>query len=197
MAPRFLFVRHGQATHNTGAELYGDIAYEDPRFRDASLTERGRLQALEAGRAIVAQVGNRQVHVYSSPSTRCIQTAECILAAGLNPLSRILHDSLLERLLFNHISNERKAVHVLQELYPDWDTRFLPTFPPCWSQDEPVESVRVRMACLFEYLKKIYAYTNTLVLVVTHHDAIDALFNADLQNAQIFEPVLREEANSF
>jgi broad specificity phosphatase PhoE len=190
MAPIFLFVRHGQAEHNTAAERFGDAAYEDPAYRDAALTELGHSQANAAGKTILALQNCRQVHIYSSPLTRCIQTAEEILGAGVKGSSFILHDFLLERLHRNHICNSRKTPIELRSEFPRWDTRFLPLYPPHFAyQSEPYESVAVRMSSFFEYLQKKYEDTYTIVILVSHHDAIESLLHLKLANGQVVKHV--------
>jgi broad specificity phosphatase PhoE len=190
MAPIFLFVRHGQADHNVGAEQYGDAAYEDPKYRDAPLTELGQHQAFAAGKTIQTVQNRRQVHIYSSPLTRCIQTAEGILSAGVQASSFILHDSLLERLHHNHPCNARKTPVEIRSQFPRWDTHFLPLYPPLFaSHSEPYDSVSLRMNAFFEYLQKKYEGTYTMVIVVSHHDAIESLLHLKLANGQVVKYV--------
>ncbi len=186
MAPIFLFVRHGQAEHNTAAERMGDAAYEDPQYRDAHLTELGHQQAKAAGHTIAALQNRRKVHVYSSPLSRCIQTAEGILDAGVKASSLILHDMLLERLHKNHICNSRTTPVELRAQFPKWDTRFLPLFPPHFSpQSEPYESTAFRMSAFVESLQKKYEDTYTMIVIVSHHDAIESLLHLKLANGQV------------
>ena len=44
MPPKIIVVRHGQAEHNVAADARGEIAYEDPQYRDARLTHTGALR---------------------------------------------------------------------------------------------------------------------------------------------------------
>lgn len=186
MAPIFLFVRHGQAEHNTAAERVGDAAYEDPLYQDAHLTELGHQQAKAAGRTIAALQNRRNVHVYSSPLSRCIQTAEGILEAGVKASSFTLHDMLLERLHKNHICNARKTPIEIRSQFPRWDTRFLPLYPPLFSsQSEPYESVSLRMRAFVEYLQQYYEDNYTMIVIVSHHDAIESLLHLKLANGQV------------
>jgi len=39
--PQIIVVRHGQAEHNVAADALGEIAYEDPQYRDSRLTHTG------------------------------------------------------------------------------------------------------------------------------------------------------------
>ena len=45
---KFILIRHGEATHNVGAETEGDAAYENPAYRNSHLTEKGVNQAADA-----------------------------------------------------------------------------------------------------------------------------------------------------
>lgn len=186
MAPIFIFVRHGQAEHNTAAERLGDSAYEDPAYQDARLTRLGHEQARTAGEIIKKIHNHRPVHIYSSPLTRCIQTAEEIVAAGVKASSFVLHDMLLERLHKNHPCNYRKTPTELHSLFPNWDTHFLPLFPPLFSPNgEPYESVATRMDGFVKHLQEKYENTHTMVVMVSHHDAIESLLHLKLANGQV------------
>lgn len=188
MPPTFIFIRHGQAEHNVAAEQYGNSAYSDPYYRDAKLTDLGHKQTLEVGKEIIKIADRRPLHIFSSPLTRCIQTAENILQNGAKPLVLQLHDSLLERLHAGHQCNERKTPLEIQQAFPRWNTSLLPTFPPHWSPiGESYESVRIRMTSFVEYLKKIYKGSHTIVVIVSHHDALESLLQKRLANAEFVE----------
>jgi broad specificity phosphatase PhoE len=186
MPPLFFFVRHGQAEHNTAAERMGDAAYEDFHYRDARLTELGHFQAETAGKTIAPFQNRRIVHIYCSPLTRCIQTAEGILKGGIKASSYILHDMLLERLLKNHICNARKSPVEIHSEFPLWDTSYLPLFPPLFStSSETYDSTALRMNAFFEYLQKKYKDTHTLVIIVSHHDSLETLLHLKLANGEV------------
>jgi len=186
MAPLFFFVRHGQAEHNTAAERFGDSAYEDPLYKDALLTEMGHTQARAAGKILLQIHNHRPIHIYSSPLTRCIQTAEGIVSTGVKASSFILHDMLLERLHRNHVCNDRKTPIEIRAAFPKWDTRFLPLFPPHFSpHSEPYESVATRMSAFVKHLQEKYQDTYTMVIIVSHHDAIESILHLKLANGQV------------
>lgn len=186
MPPLFIFCRHGQAEHNVGAELYGDIAYTSEKYLDAKLTDLGHSQTTEAGKMLAEIIGDKAVYLYSSPLSRCIQTAENIAKSIKNIESRTLHDSLLERLHYGHFCNDRKTPNQIQYHFPDWNTDVLPLFPPKWPNNEPLESTRLRMKSFLCFLQDLYKENNNVVLIVSHHDAIDSLFNVKLRNAEFF-----------
>ena len=75
---KFILVRHGEATHNVGAETEGDSAYENPAYRDAALTVKGEKQTADAGKEI-AVTYPKVAAVWSSPLRRCIQTSTNIM----------------------------------------------------------------------------------------------------------------------
>lgn len=178
MPPTFILVRHGEAEHNVGFRAQGESAYENPIYRDSPLTEVG-----------IEQVNNTRhrleslsiVDVWSSPLTRCIQTAEGI-RRGEN---QYVHDSLLERLGGGHVCNERKSKFELQRLCPNWSTKYLPENPPSWDEREPIQSVRSRVFGLLAFLREYYRELPETdhILVVTHHDAIESITETSLRNA--------------
>ncbi len=182
----FVFLRHGEAAHNVAQRDVGDIAYQDPQWRDAHLSGRGREQALMAGEEIAARFGSQFQAIWSSPLSRCIQTALQV-EQSLHAPHRVLHDSLLECLGGGHVCNERMEKVDIVIQYPGWQSHLLPNSPQQWgSVRENEESVRARMKSLLLYLESKYAGARLPILVVTHHDAIEALFGVSLQNCQYY-----------
>ncbi len=180
----FVFLRHGEASHNVAQREVGDSAYEDPQWRDAHLSPRGHEQTLAAGEEIAARFGTHFQAIWCSPLSRCIQTALNV-QQNIRAPSRFLHDSLLERLGGGHVCNERmeKVDVVIQ--YPGWQTHLLPNMPQQWgSTREHEESVRMRMKSLLLHLEEKYAGATHPILVVSHHDAIEALFGLSLRNGE-------------
>lgn len=182
--PIILFLRHGEADHNVAQRTDGDSAYEDPRWRDARLSHRGHEQTLAAGEEIAARFGSQFQAVWSSPLTRCVQTSENAMKSIRAP-HHILHDSLLERLGGGHICNERSAKVDIVLQHPGWQIQYLPHDGPRWgSIREPEDSVRMRMTSLLLYLEDKYRDAVRPILVVSHHDAIQALFGVSLRNGE-------------
>jgi broad specificity phosphatase PhoE len=180
MPPTFVLLRHGEAEHNVGFRERGESAYEDPAYRDSALTEKGIQQAKDARDALSHL---SFLAVWSSPLSRCIQTAT--YANNGNGVM-YLHDSLLERLGGGHICNERKTKAEINANYPDCTTIFLPDSPPAWSEREGRSSVFCRAFGLIEFLKYIYSdkTREDHVLVVTHHDWIEILTKESVKNCE-------------
>merc|ERR1712183_808628 len=68
------FIRHGEAEHNVAARRHGCQEYRNWAYLDAPLTEKGRGQARDAQKVVLAQMKPQVVLV--SPLTRTLQTAE-------------------------------------------------------------------------------------------------------------------------
>jgi broad specificity phosphatase PhoE len=180
----FVFLRHGEAQHNVAQREVGDIAYEDSQWRDAHLSPRGHQQALAVGEEIAARFGPQFQAIWSSPLSRCIQTALDVQQSIQAP-HRVLHDSLLECLGGGHVCNDRMEKVDIVIQYPGWQSHFLPNLPPQWgSVRENVESVRMRMKSVLSHLEERYAGTTRPILIVSHHDAIQALFGVSLRNGE-------------
>lgn len=72
-----LLLRHGQTGHNRDGILQGQI--------DAALSDLGRAQARRAGACLAALVGSTPVRVFSSPLSRCMETASLAVSALPGP----------------------------------------------------------------------------------------------------------------
>ena len=188
----FLFLRHGEASHNVAQREVGDSAYEDPQWRDAHLSSRGNEQTIAAGEEIATRFGTHFQAIWCSPLSRCIQTALNVQQSISSP-SRILHDSLLERLGGGHVCNERMAKDDIVIQYTGWQSHLIPYDGPRWgSIREHEDSVRTRMKSLLLFLEEKYRGATHPILVVSHHDAIQALFGVSLRNGEFYVHQSRE-----
>jgi broad specificity phosphatase PhoE len=193
MPPKFLFVRHGEATHNVAFNVAKDQSvFTDEKHEDAPLTPEGIKQATQTGSALFQY---KLLDIWCSPLKRAIQTAEEIFEEA-NCSQIYLHDNLLERLGGNHICNKRKDRHVLMKSC-FWNTTFLPEFPPFWIERESTSAVRARMLMLIFYLAELYkTYSEEYHLVlVSHADAIACLTGKSLKNAEFVSLTLEEILN--
>jgi broad specificity phosphatase PhoE len=182
MPVTFIFVRHGEGTHNLAAETEGNAAYSNEAHRDARLTEKGIKQTRDAGAVISAQAPN-VVAVWSSPLTRCIQTATHILESVKVPAgSMFLHDYLLERQRKDNTCNFRAEVKEINAAWPQFKTQFLPNVASQWTKDEPQHVVKMRMTMILEHLKR--KYTSGVVVVVSHYEALYEIIGRRLDNAE-------------
>lgn len=73
---RIILIRHGESAANVDRYLFGQI----PDYT-IELTEKGRMQAAEAGRKLKALVGEESLYFYVSPFWRTRSTFEGIVRA--------------------------------------------------------------------------------------------------------------------
>lgn len=190
MAPRFIFVRHGEATHNVAFHEEGESAFQDEKHRDAQLTEKGKEQACKLAQELASY---KILELWCSPLTRCIQTAEEIFEeTSCNTL--YLHDNLLERQGGSHVCNERKTKSELQNLYPCWKFTYLSEFPSRWKERENQTSLYTRMLMFVLVLAHLYGNYNedSYIVIVGHNDAISALIGKSLKNCEYSICTLQE-----
>lgn len=191
MPPSFIFVRHGQAAHNVAAHgPEGDAAYLNEAYKDAPLTEEGKAQAKATGEALA---NCNIVGMWSSPLTRCIQTADEIFELT-SAQDLYLHDSLLEILGGGHVCNDRKTRRELKKAYPHCNLENIPDYPPMWILRENSYSVTNRMMSFCFLLAEIYKdmSEDSYVVIVSHWGAIQALTGAALKNAEFVIKTLEE-----
>ena len=73
---RIILIRHGESEANVDKYLFGRV----PDYT-IELTEKGRLQAKEAGKRLKELVGDESIYFYVSPFWRARSTFECVAAA--------------------------------------------------------------------------------------------------------------------
>lgn len=179
----FMFVRHGQATHNL------THAYWDPRERDAALTTEGVRQvwALRS-----RNLGERCCAVWCSPLRRCRQTLAGVLGDfGLMRARVFLDDRLMEP-QGEAIVNRRAEWEALRSDVPmSWDLDRVSRLNPF---DLWVEGGSVGPDGHDGFERRIRAWTEEVagrwpdgrVLVVTHHDWIVSWYR--IYKRQIVSP---------
>jgi len=182
MPATFILVRHAEGTHNLAAETEGDAAYANPLHKNARLTNKGALQAQDAGKLIAATWPN-VVAVWSSPLTRCIQTAKHIMKSVKVPEGNMfVHDYLIERQRKKDICNFRADALEIKAEWPEFSTEFLPDVAAHWDEDEPQHVVKMRVDMLLEHLKR--KYTSGTVIVVSHYEVLFEVVGRGLANAE-------------
>ena len=136
------------------------------------------------------------VGIWSSPLTRCIQTAEEIFEEinGLSGHDLYLHDNLLERQGNGNLMNERRSKTELKKEFGIWDMSSLPDLPSFWANHESDYTLRQRMFMFIMLLTDIYSECNedSHVLIVGHSDAITALTGKHLKNAEYVSLTLKD-----
>ena len=187
MPPKFIFVRHGEAEHNVAFHENNrdERVFLDEKYRDAPLTQKGIDQARKTG----LELNNLNIlDIWSSPLTRCIQTAE-ELFEETGAQNIYLHDNLLERLGGGHYCNERKVKKDLQSKYVGLNMNHLSEFAPLWIERENITSLYHRMLSFVLLLSTLYDRLpdSKYIGIVSHRDAIMTLTGRELQNA---EPVI-------
>lgn len=190
MNPRFIFVRHGEATHNVAfRQAKDERVFRDPVHEDAPLTEEGVRQAQQTGTRLSSY---KIQDIWCSPLTRCIQTAIEIFEET-SAQTLYFHDSLIERLGGGHICNTRKPRSVLRERYPLFDATFLPETPAQWTARENLYALRQRMLSMVLTLNEFYKHESAFdIVIVSHADAIYALTEKSLANAEFVVLTLEE-----
>jgi broad specificity phosphatase PhoE len=145
----------------------------------------GEEQALAAGRDIAANITKQACALWSSPLTRCIQTAANVMASVSVPPGHVsVHDNLLEMMSRGHVCNERATRDEIASAWPQFNSAALPDSGPVWSSAEPPSSVKTRMQMMVQYLQHKYASARLPVIVVSHHDALFELTGKSLSNGQ-------------
>jgi probable phosphoglycerate mutase len=186
---KFIFVRHGEATHNKEFNDRGCNDYKvfsEEAFRDAPLTEKGIKQARKTGERMALELKDIQIEaIWSSPLTRCIQTAEEIFEE-MDVVSCVLHDNLLEGQGNKQCSNERKSKKDIQNQFNIWKTEYISDIPAVWSSSESIYTMRHRMFMICHLLHDLYANDgpNAGVIIVSHHNVIESLVGRSLSNAE-------------
>ena len=184
MPATLLLVRHAEAEHNAAFHRgEGEASFQDPKYEDAPLTEQGRTQARDLAKTLESY---RILDIWSSPLTRCIETAEEIFEET-SATNLYLHDALIERQEGATVCSRRKPRTELEEKFPCWDCRFLPDTMASWTDCEPAETVQHRLSMLLLHLRFLYrdAPEGSHVIVVSHGQALQTVTGKSLKNAEV------------
>jgi broad specificity phosphatase PhoE len=182
MPIKIILVRHGEAEHNVAFHRDGESVFQDPQYADAPLTETGRTQARELGKKLSSY---KILDIWSSPLSRCIQTAEEIFEET-EAENLYLHDNFLERQGDERPCNLRRFKSEIQSMFPGWDCECLPEVPAYWAEQETNGSLHQRMFMMILHLKFLYrdAAEGSHVIIVSHGDAISTMTKQTLKNAE-------------
>jgi broad specificity phosphatase PhoE len=190
MAPKFIFIRHGEAAHNVAFHAVGPSAFQDETYRDAPLTSKGIQQVQEAA---IKLSSYKILDMWCSPLRRCRQTAEELFEEL--SINRIyLHDCLLERQGGSNVCNERVSKEELQS-EGIFDTTFLPNMPARWIEQESTTTVLQRLKMLILQLNDMYKEFDESyhILIVGHGDALGYFLNKSFANAEFVVMSLDEQ----
>jgi len=176
-----VFLRHGHATHNRDAELYGESAYFDIRNKDAELTEKGHAQAKAVGKKIGSAVGFDRI--YCSSLRRCMQTLLGAVPDSVNCSNVYIDDRLMEP-QGNAVCNRRLCKEEIMDSIPMiWNMDHVGEKNPfdtaidegydLVAEGGPKAEFQLRVAEFIRYLKESATEQNhRRILVVAHHDWI-------------------------
>jgi broad specificity phosphatase PhoE len=168
----FVFVRHGQATHNLTK------AYWDPREQDATLTPEGVRQAWALRRE---RLGENCQAIWCSPLQRCRQTLTLLLGDAARMARVHLDDRLMEP-QGGAIVNRRLEWDALRAQVPaTWELDGVGVVNPF---DVWVEGGSVGEEGHSGFDRRVRAWTEEMcrrwpdgrILVVSHHDWIASWF---------------------
>lgn len=177
MPAKYVFMRSGEATHNAAFRQKGEEAFKDAAFRDARLTDEGVNQCNETGEELSSEF--KQFHaIYTSPLTRCIQTA--ILMKQWIPCDNFnANDDLAERRGGSRPCNERRPLKEIRDEFEPLGLNcdLLTAADEEWNDLEPLTFVESRVVMFLRNLIPFYEETDACVLVVSHHDVLWTLLS--------------------
>ena len=186
---QFVFLRHGEATHNEAFHRKNENendAFTNKEFRDAPLTSLGIEQAQAVGQKLVKEFGmDGWAAIWCSPLTRAIQTANEIYEE-INVHETILHDNLIEMQIEKNVCNHRSTRNEIDKKYYNmWETKHLADVQSGWNKSENPTTVRYRMWMLCTFLSELYKNKpNPRILIVSHANAIQELTGIYLKNCE-------------
>jgi len=185
MTTRFVFIRHGEASHNVAFRTVGEAAYLDPENKDACLTADGKAQVLESVKKIQEELDGitQFLTVISSPLSRCIETALAFRdTIKFSQISVI--DDLIECQGGGHVCNMRKTAAEIKVNFPLINLAMMDDIMPVRVDREPLTEVRSRVSLLFKTMWGHFNGSGGTILIVSHHDVFLSFFGVSLKNAE-------------
>jgi broad specificity phosphatase PhoE len=159
--PKLYLIRHGEAEHNVGAKIYGDVAYDMPEFWNPSLTEKGISQA----RTLQTIIDLHDKYIIVSPLQRALETAY----EGFPGATFHIDDRVSE---FNPAWRCNRRID-LATLRDEWPEHVIECSAITPTEEESYEQLQKRARKFIEYCKEC----REDLVVVTHHDFIRAAFD--------------------
>jgi len=171
---KFIFIRHGQATHNSDAKRRGSIAYLDPIHTDAFLDDVGTKQ-VDTERHIVCDA------IYCSPLRRCRNSLLGIMPTAAERLVR-LDDRLMETQGRAYCNKRSGLTEIKADCPLQWDLSGVSEVNPFDIVKEHYSKVihempdfNTRVQCMMEEILARHSNDET-ILIVGHHDWIRSWF---------------------
>lgn len=186
----FIFLRHGQGTHNIDFEKYGEHAYFDNKNIDAKLTETGKDQAANIFRNNLLNKDKYDV-IYCSPLTRCIETLMLAFPDSLK--TEVFVDDRLMEPQGDCACNLRPEYDELKKKLPEkWNLDGVGFTNPFSYLNEGYQLGLNGNSVFLERIKKIgedilNKYQGKRILICTHHDWIRGWFQL-FQDGKIISP---------
>ena len=183
MPPKFIFFRHGEATHNLAFHNKEPDAFTSLVYKDPPLTEEGKNQVRKKAEELV---NYKILDLWSSSLTRCIETSlELFEEINVNDL--YLHDNLMEIAYKGQVCNLRKTKKELKMHYNGlFKMESLPDSPCAWDTDETSYSSTQRMFMFLKLMENIYEdeKDDTYILIVSHQNIMAPFVKKHLNNAE-------------
>jgi len=174
---KLLFLRHGQATHNSDAKRRGEIAYFDPVHTDSGLDEVGVEQVKRTKETFPSE---RIDAVYCSPIRRCRQTLLAVLPEAADLPVRI-DDRVMETQGIAYCNKRSERADVIAASPSAWDfsgvaeTNPFDILKESYSMDvSAMPEICARVRDFMGYLTTNHA--DETILIVGHHDWIRTWF---------------------
>lgn len=182
MPPKFIFVRHAEATHNAAFHDGNPNAFTGEDFEDAPLTEAGQEQAKKLAEELSKY---KIIDIWSSPLSRALETAEEIFEET-DAENVYAHDSLVEVQYAKQICNRRKTKMEIEKKFVVVKTDYLPDMPSVWFMNENKYAVHQRLFMFMKLMEDLYKdhTENEHVVIVGHNNAFGSILGKNMKNAE-------------
>jgi len=108
---RIILVRHGESCGNADHNLYREKA-----DNQINLTDRGRAQAIEAGKKIKELIGdNARVQLFVSPFNRTLQTADLLRCAFNDHVAHTSIETNIREQEFGNLQDDQHTTYRLEQ----------------------------------------------------------------------------------
>lgn len=175
------FLRHGHADHNAAFDVKQDRkVYRSFDYKESHLTEKG-----------VSQIKSinlpKMERTYSSPIIRCIETSRILVG---DQTILYLHDGLIET-QGPYPCNWRPDYDTFLRSLKRYNlTNISPKYEPYVKYyltdiKETKDDLKQRALNTLEQIKK-ECVNMERIMIVTHHDLLEALFDRQFNNGEVF-----------
>jgi alpha-ribazole phosphatase len=190
MPPKFIFVRHAEATHNAAFRDGNPNAFTAEEFEDAPLTEAGQEQAKKVAEELSKY---KIIDIWSSPLSRALETAEEIFEET-DAEKLYAHDNLIEVQYAKQICNRRKTKGEIEKKFMAVKTDYLPDFPSAWFTNENKYAVYQRLFMFMKLMEDLYKdhTEDEHVVIVGHNNAFASILGKNMKNAEHLVLTLEE-----